>query len=271
MESTTLNNNTFSVGLAEERLIGKEWNEVVWDKNHHQIQFHRLYFPTSGRANLYLYDKKIELLPGFVYFIPAYSIIQSEIDGKMNKFYVHFLAQSPVFSLYKYFSDTYSVKADSLSEELFRCIVENFTLNTQEAYMKIQGALNLILAPFFSRIDAKKMNLTKFEVVLNYIEENYKNPISLDNLSSLMNISTMYFSNYFKEVFHISPKQYILNKRLNEAQRLLLESEMSIKEIAYATGFQNESYFSEYFSAKIGISALKFRNRDFPKKRESIL
>ena len=81
----------------------------------------------------------------------------------------------------------------------------------------------------------------------------------------------MYFSNYFKQVFHISPKQYILNKRLSESQRLLLESEMSVKEIAYAVGFENESYFSEFFSKKTGIPALRFRNRDLPRTRDSIL
>ena len=86
-----------------------------------------------------------------------------------------------------------------------------------------------------------------------------------------MNISTMYFSNSSKQVFHISPKQYILHKRLTESQRLLLETDMSIKEIAYAVGFENESYFSEFFSAKIGISARKFRNRELPTTRDSVL
>ena len=53
--------------------------------------------------------------------------------------------------------------------------------------------------------------------------------------------------------------------------RLLLDSRMSIKEIAYAVGFENENYFSEFFSAKVGISALKFRNREMPTTRKSIL
>ena len=266
-----LNGNSFTVGCAEKRLIGKEWNDVVWDRHHHQIQFHRLYYPISGEAKLHLYNKKIDLIPGYVYFIPAFSILQSEIEGKMNKFYIHFLAHSPVFSTYKYFSDTYFVKSSEITYALFDCIVKYFNKNTQEAHMNVQGALNLILAPFFSSANTNRMNLIKFEGVLNYIEENYKTNISLDKLASIMNISTMYFSNYFKEVFNISPKQYILNKRLDEAQRLLLQSELSVKEIAYATGFQNESYFSEYFSSKIGTSALKFRNRQLPEKRESIL
>ena len=68
----------------------------------------------------------------------------------------------------------------------------------------------------------------------------------------------------------LKEKQYILNKRLAESQRLLLETDMTISEIAGAVGFSNENYFSEYFSEKIGISASKYRQRALPKKRESI-
>ena len=86
-----------------------------------------------------------------------------------------------------------------------------------------------------------------------------------------MNVSTLYFSNYFKATFHISPKQYILNKRLAEGQRLLLETDMTIGEIANAVGFSSENYFSEFFTSKIGISASKYRKRALPKRRDSIL
>jgi transcriptional regulator GlxA family with amidase domain len=51
----------------------------------------------------------------------------------------------------------------------------------------------------------------------------------------------------------------------------LLQSTLSVKEIAYAVGFENENYFSEFFTAKMGISALKFRNRELPDHRESVL
>lgn len=271
MSEHLFDSNRYSVAFAEQRIIGEEWNDVVWDRNHHQIQHHRLYFLTSGTATLHLYDKTVELEPGKIYFIPAFSIVQSEIEGEMNKFYIHFLADSPIFGLYRYISDKYSVDADEMTEYLFRLVVDNYVKNTHEAYLKVQGAMNLLLSPFFSQVSADRHNLLKFEGVLRHIDQNYKRNISLSELAGIMNISTMYFSNYFKQVFHISPKQYILNKRLSESQRLLLESEMSVKEIAYAVGFENESYFSEFFSKKVGIPALKFRNRDLPRTRDSIL
>ena len=262
--------NVYSVVFGECRHIGKEWNDVVWDKNHHQIQYHRLYLLTDGNARIHLYDKTVELLPGNIYFIPAFSVIQSEIEGEMDKYYIHFQSDSPIFDFYRYMSDKYSIPADGMSEELFRIVVDNYTKNTHEAYLRVQGAMDLLLAPFFSGVRQERHDVIKFDAVFRYIDEHYKESIRLDELAVIMNISTMYFSNYFKQVFKISPKQYILNKRLREAQRLLLESEMSIKEIAYEVGFENESYFSEFFSKKVGISALRFRNRDIPKTRDSI-
>lgn len=262
---------SYSVAFAERRDIGDEWNHVKWDKHHREIGYHRLYLLTDGKAKIRLYDTTLELLPGNIYFIPAFSVLESAIAGQMNKYYIHFQSDSPIFSLYRYFSGKYSVKAGALSEELFKTVVDNYADPSLGAHLKVEGALDLILSDFIDGIHADNQSLSRFVDVLEYIDENYKRNISLSELAGIMNISTMYFSNYFKSTFHVSPKQYILNKRLIESQRLLLESRMSIKEVAYAVGFENENYFSEFFSSKVGISALKFRNRELPTTRGSIL
>lgn len=264
-------NNNYSVAFAERRMVGSEWNDVVWDKNHPQIGHHRLYLLTSGEATLHLYDKTIKLLPNNIYFIPAFSVVQSEIEGIMDKYYVHFLASSHIFGLYRYLSDKYSAPADEATEYLFRQIVDNYASATQESHLRVQGAMRLLLAPFFADMGTHHRNIIRFEKILAHIDDNYNRDIPVCELAEIMNVNPTYFSNLFKQVFHISPKQYVLNKRLTKSQELLLESEMTVKEIAYAVGFENESYFSEFFSAKVGIPATDFRRRNIPKKRRSIL
>lgn len=271
MNETVFENGTYSVAFAEMREVGDEWNLVKWNSSHTQIGYHRLYFLTEGRAKLFMYDGELELLPGNVYFIPAYSVKESNIEGTMNKYYIHFQSSSHFFSLYRYLSARYSAPAMEETEFLFRTVVENYSHNSMSARFKVQGAMNLILSDFVSEVTAAVPDLVKFDEVLKYIDANYHTNITLSLLASIMNISPMYFSNYFKRVFKISPKQYILNKRLMESQRLLLESRMSIKEVAYAVGFDNENYFSEFFTSKVGISANKFRKRELPTTRESIL
>lgn len=271
MKDTLFENGSYSVAFAERRDIGNEWNLIKWDWTHTQIQYHRLYFLTEGTATLRLFDREFELTAGNVYFIPAFSVRESNIEGKMNKYYIHFQTNSPFFSLYRYLSDKYSTPATPETEYLFKTVVENYSKNSMSAHFKLQGAMNLILSDFVSDVKAAVPELVKFDEVLRYIDNNYRRNICVAELAAIMNISSMYFSNYFKRVFHISPKQYILNKRLMESQRLLLESRMSIKEIAFAVGFDNENYFSEFFASKVGISALKFRKRELPTTRDSIL
>ncbi len=264
----------YSVAYAEHRNIGEEWNRVEWNTRHHQIGMHRLYLRTDtggDRAVVHLMDCDVELEAGSVCFVPAYSVRSSELLGEMSKYYIHFQAKDPILDQYRYLSGRYTVPANEMTEALFRTVVENYTKSSSDAGMRVQGAMQLLLSDFFSELRIDQRSLHKFEVVLQYIRAHFREKVTLSELASLMNISTMYFSNSFKSAFHISPKQYILNMRLTESQRLLLQSDLSVKEIAYAVGFENENYFSEFFTAKMGISALKFRNRDMPGRRESVL
>lgn len=264
----------FSVSFAERRDVGTEWNLIEWNKKHMEIDCHRLYYRTDtdgGHAVLHLIDRTIELVANKLYFIPAFSILQSKIDGNMNKYYIHFRSNALELRLHRFLSDQYSIDANTMTEPLFSTVIDNYTGNSAVAKMKVRGAMQLLLSDFFCQTASTHKDLARFEPVLSYIEDNYVDDLPLSVLASKMNVSTLYFSNYFKSTFHISPKQYILNKRLAEGQRLLLETDMSVAEIANAVGFKNENYFSEFFASKIGISASKYRKRALPTERESIL
>lgn len=270
MNNRLFRNGSYTVSFAKMERVGEEWNQIEWNIHHTDIQYHRLYLLRSGRARVSLYDRELTLVPGQVYFLPAFSIKESAVDEVMDKYYIHFLSSSPFFSLYRYLADGYSVPATPATEYLFKTVVESYAKNTVDAHFKVQGALDLILSDFMSDVMGATSDVVKFDEVLKFIDCNYTRKISLSELAAIMNISPMYFSNYFKRTFKISPKQYILNKRILESQRLLIESRMNVKEIAAAVGFENENYFSEYFAKKVGISALKFRRRQIPTERESI-
>ena len=120
--------NDFSVSFAERRDVGSEWNLVEWNKKHFEIDCHRLYYRTDingGKATLHLIDRTIELTAGKLYFIPAFSILQSKIDGNMNKYYIHFRSNSPKLRLHRFLSDKYYIESDSLTESLFSVVIDN--------------------------------------------------------------------------------------------------------------------------------------------------
>jgi hypothetical protein len=169
------NYNDFSVSFAERRDVGDEWNLIEWNKKHLEIDCHRLYYRTDengGKATLHLIDRTIELTAGKLYFIPAFTILQSKIDGHMNKYYIHFRSNSPELRLHRFLSDQYSIDSSEITEHLFKTVIENYTKNTMEAKMKVEGAMQLLLSDFFKDTSSAHKDLSRFESILSYIEEN---------------------------------------------------------------------------------------------------
>ena len=208
MKNNGFGSFTYSVSFAERREIGKEWGDIVWGKHHKDFAVHRLYYLTEGEGSLrLLHAGEIKLVPGVVYLIPALSILESNLVSKMNKYYIHFVADSPVFEMYRYISKRYSVPAGPMTEELFSTVVKNYAVNTDSARMRVQGAMNLIIADFLDGMNAKSSVASRFFGVIDYINENYTKHISLSELAAIMHVSKMYFSNTFKSTFNISPKQ----------------------------------------------------------------
>ena len=92
------------------------------------------------------------------------------------------------------------------------------------------------------------------------IEYNYNNDLSVDTIAKSLFLDSAYFSRLFRKKVGISPKKYILERRLNKAKELLKKSEYSIKEIAVTTGFKDPLYFSKLFKDKTGMSPSEYKD-----------
>ena len=255
---------TYFIECAKFAKVGREWNNNIWDPKNNPGGCHGLYYRTDKsdyKAVLHMIDGNLEILPDRIYFIPAYSVLYSEIDGEMEKYFVHFQSDFIDFGLMIPSYDRCFVSADGMTKGLFDIIVENSEKNDVAAERKVQGAMEILLADILENLAIKPRDEKKFEKVLKYIQEHYREKIEICELAKMMNFSKIYFSNAFKAAFRLSPKQYIQGLRLVESQKLLARTELSVREIAEYVGFENENYFSEFFSTKVGISALKFRNK----------
>jgi len=100
----------------------------------------------------------------------------------------------------------------------------------------------------------------RFENVCEYIHNNFSKNLTLEELATKCNLSESRFSHLFTELFGKSPKQYIMNVRMENAKELLLDSDMSILEIGSAVGFDDQNYFSRIFKKHCGMSPNEFRN-----------
>lgn len=102
-----------------------------------------------------------------------------------------------------------------------------------------------------------KSNLVK--IILDYFDSNYMHNISLDDISKNLYISSVYVSKVFKERTGESPINYLINLRLEKARKLLLESDLNVKEIAQLVGYKDAYYFSKLFKKYFGKAPTQFR------------
>ena len=92
-----------------------------------------------------------------------------------------------------------------------------------------------------------------------YIHNNYKNDISLDDVSREIDISPYYFSKIFKEAMGENFIEYLTNIRIEKAKELLDNTDMSMKEICIEVGYSNPNYFSRIFKKNVGVTPTEYK------------
>lgn len=96
--------------------------------------------------------------------------------------------------------------------------------------------------------------------IIDYIDQNMSRNYSLEDVAATVGVSPFYMSKLFKEEMGETFINYVTDRRLDRTKKLLVETDLSIKEIAGQTGYSDQNYFSRQFKNKFGISPTDFRN-----------
>lgn len=108
------------------------------------------------------------------------------------------------------------------------------------------GAQNGILAP-----------------AMEYLKNNYAScDLTNDVLARKCRISEVYFRKLFAEAYGITPKQYIINARINKAKQLLEDGAMQINAVSEQCGFSDAYHFCRLFRQKTGMTPTEYRKRN---------
>lgn len=97
--------------------------------------------------------------------------------------------------------------------------------------------------------------------LLTYLQQNYMEPLRLEDLSKQFHLSEKYLSRYFKQHFHLTLTQYLMHLRLTHARHLLETDDLPVTEVALQSGFSNVSHFIRSFHAAYQMSPLQYRKR----------
>lgn len=144
-----------------------------------------------------------------------------------------------------------SLKADIIIRSLF----EDLLKRNQDAYKRsqnIQAIKASTRLEIFKRIASAK----------DWMEENYHTDITLEDIASEAAMNSQHFLRMFKQVYFITPHQYLIELKLNKAKELLEATRMAINDICRAIGFESVFSFSVLFKNRFGIAPSYFRKAE---------
>src|SRR5215471_10080126 len=99
-----------------------------------------------------------------------------------------------------------------------------------------------------------------------FIDESYQLPLDLTEISRRACLSRYHFLRLFRDAFHTTPHQYLIQCRIEKAKELLRSRSLSITDICFEVGFESLGSFSSLFRKRVGQPPATYRRRE----RESL-
>ncbi len=174
--------------------------------------------------------------------------------------------ETPVFATGEYF-----LQMKRLIELLFfikeKPLKHNLEMLSSLVYAFLWAAYDVVTRP--ENANHEPINYI-YQRITAFLDEHYKEDLSVQTIADAINVSAYYMCHVFKENSGFSPLQYIIQRRLGEAQTLLEHTELTATQIGSIVGFPNPSYFNYIFRKKVGMSPLQYRKiYTFSKDEES--
>lgn len=96
-----------------------------------------------------------------------------------------------------------------------------------------------------------------------YMDLHYMDDIGVDTMARMYQVSANYFNKMFKQAYHISSKEYLINIRVEHAMEYLRDPAFTIREAGVMVGYEDSNYFTRIFKKKTGMTPIEYRNKCF--------
>ncbi|QUI22434.1 helix-turn-helix transcriptional regulator [Vallitalea pronyensis] len=239
---------------------------------------YKLYFPVEGEASIRVDGTTYTLKPGHVYFINAHKLQAQLCSSYLSVYWLHFIPHGLMLNKYlEHLAPVYIWEKDkSLLRDMdYTCIPKLFhgdlkpPYNTHETApigltCYVTSLLLLCISDMIKAQQKKIDNMTyhhydKLKPAIDFMHDNYHKNLKLEEIAGKTFLNPIYFLRLFKQNFKITPHQYLLKKRLDEACRMLRRTHYSISDISQRLGFCNQFYFSKTFKRHFGKTPSEYR------------
>lgn len=250
--------------------------------------FTRIYLITEGCGSLVIGNSRIALETGKLYLIPSFTSCSYHFTEGLSHYYLHFNMDQPNgLSVYHLFPIKNVAASCELDYKLFHRMVQinpdlrlphhhphvyqtkswmNKKVEYQSAaqHLETLGIMKQLFSRFLSPgINYQVANMLKYNIepILLFIRDNLQQNIRIEELAGIACFSKDHFSRVFKTITGMTPCDYIISKRIERAQFLLLTTDLSQSQIIDLTGFRSASYFSRIFRKTTAYSPTQYRQQ----------
>ncbi len=182
--------------------------------------------------------------------------------------YIHLTVEDEELNaLFSSMPDVYTPSSNELSCSFDR-LITTYSLPNIDAGMQTASCLCAFLAALINdtrlvtrTANYSKKNLDIIERAIEYMDANICQNITLEEIAEHVYLSRIYFHRLFVSATGKTPYQYLLERRMSHAQKLMITTNLSIGRIARECGFSSQSYFNQVFRREIGCTPIEYKKQ----------
>ncbi len=237
--------------------------------------YYSLYYVTEGSGYLTIDGQDYNIVEGTCFLVPPHVVVNYKPD-LLNPWSYHFIGFNGETA------DNYlnriglSISSPISScdngkkiEECFEYILSSVNhpksadLQAISGFYALIGTLCDYTEPQVPKIQTTSRQADYIRQAIEYIETNYSRQITVEEISNHVGINRKYLTKLFNEKMDDSPKNYLIQYRINKACRLLKQSTLSIQEVSHSVGYTDALVFSKIFKKVIGTCPREYRSANF--------
>jgi AraC-like DNA-binding protein len=211
-------------------------------------ELHKCYAPPSGCRIVLLFDSTMFYSMNgfnsvFHMFHPCVVVTPSLMPD------IHKVLSSLIQDITSEYFSTLPLKEASIYSMLIRffTIMGRNCINGSDRFPNIKNRKQLEYIDLFLN-------------VCNYINEHCTENIKMDDVANIAGFSKFHFERLFKQFMNVSCYEYLINRRIMQAEKLLTEPELSIMQVAMKSGFSSLATFNRLFKAKKRCNPTEYKS-----------
>jgi AraC-like DNA-binding protein len=268
--------------------VGLAIHNADWNWKNVSSPFTRLFYVKDGNAQVVLPEGTFTLQADHLYCIPAFTIHSYICRSHFELYYLHIYEdRQRSCELLRLWEFPFEIGPYPMYRDLFErlchinpqmmlkqsnpaaydnnsTLIQSLHRNKQRTMwnrIESRGIVYQLVANFLSCAKPRVYSKDKrIDEAIVHIRQHIYDDVSLDQLASIACLSKDHFIRLFKQEMGITPQKYINQKKMEQAQLLLVTGDSAVKNIAYDLGIEDYSYFNRLFKKHTGTTPQKYRD-----------